>query len=238
MDKEVEVKLSTLKRKKLFLKIAKIVLLILLLLLLVMYVIMRVIYNSGNFSITLDKNLYFDRNIIIYDDPEYKVYRSELYAEAVDFFDNISYKWLPDNLHDIDGSHNGKNYVAYTFYIENFGEDVSDYWSEIIIDDVIKNVDEAIRIKVYRNGEETTYAKVGARGEPEKDTVAFQNNKLVALEHRENFAPGDIDKYTIVMWVEGSDLECTDNILGGEIKVHMEFNSEFTDIREYEDKKE
>ena len=60
----------------------------------------------------------------------------------------------------------------------------------------------------------------------------------MALEHRENFAPGDIDKYTIVMWVEGSDLECTDNILGGEIKVHMEFNSEFTDIREYEDKKE
>ena len=37
----------------------------------------------------------------------------------------------------------------------------------------------------------------------------------------------DIDKYTIVMWVEGSDLDCTDNILGGEIKVHMEFNSEF-----------
>ena len=50
------------------------------------------------------------------------------------------------------------------------------------------------------------------------------------MNHIENFGPGQIDKYTIVMWVEGSDPECTDNILGGEIKVHMEFNSEFVEV--------
>ena len=32
------------------------------------------------------------------------------------------------------------------------------------------------------------------------------------------------------MWVEGSDLDCTDNILGGEIKMHMQFNSEFKEV--------
>ena len=37
------------------------------------------------------------------------------------------------------------------------------------------------------------------------------------------------------MWLEGSDRECTDNLLGGEIKLHMEFNSEFIEV---EDKKE
>ena len=39
-------------------------------------------------------------------------------------------------------------------------------------------------------------------------------------------------KYTIVLWIEGSDLECNDNILGGEFKVQMNFNSEFVDEKE------
>jgi len=229
---KIEVGIKKLKRRKKFLKVSKIILLSLLLLLLIIYVVMRIIYNSGNFSITLDKNLYFERNIIIYDDPEYKVYRAELFAQSIEYFDNISYKWLPDNIDDIDGSHNGENYVAYTFYIENQGNDTSDYWTEVIIDDVIKNVDEAIRIRIYKNGEYKTYAKMGANGQPERETIPFRSDKLVVLEHNENFVPGQIDKYTIVMWLEGSDRECTDNLLGGEIKVHMEFNSEFIEVEE------
>ena len=121
-------------------------------------------------------------------------------------------------------------YIAYTFYIENTGNDVSDYWTEIIIDDVVKNVDEAVRIRVYKNGEAKTYAKIGANGNPERDTIPFKTSNLVVADHVENFKPGDIDKYTIVMWIEGSDPECTDNILGGEIKAHMEFNSEFKQV--------
>ena len=31
------------------------------------------------------------------------------------------------------------------------------------------------------------------------------------------------------MWLEGNDVECTNNIIGGEFKAHMEFNSEFVD---------
>jgi hypothetical protein len=48
-----------------------------------------------------------------------------------------------------------------------------------------------------------------------------------------------ISKYTIVLWIEGSDPECTDNILGGEFKVHMDFKSENTEEGEelYEKKK-
>lgn len=230
VKEEITVSIKKIKKKKKIIKIAKLTLLVLLLLLLMLYVVMRIIYNNGNFSITLDKNLYFERGIIIYDDPLYKVYREELYAKAVDYFDNISYKWLPDDLNDYDGSHNGDNYIAYTFYIENTGNDVSDYWTEIIIDDVVKNVDEAVRIRVYKNGEAKTYAKIGANGNPERDTIPFKTSNLVVADHVENFKPGDIDKYTIVMWIEGSDPECTDNILGGEIKAHMEFNSEFKQV--------
>lgn len=229
---ESKVKLSTekLEREKKIKKVFKIILLILILLLLILYFVVGIIYNSGNFSITLDKNLYFDKGLIVYDDSNYKVYRTELYAEVPNTFDNISYKWLPDNLHDYEGgSHNGDNYLAYTFYIENMGEQVSDYWSELVIDDVIKNVDEAVRIRVYRNGEYVTYAKLSSRGTAEPETVPFESDELVVREHVANFEPGDKDKYTIVIWVEGSDPECTDNILGGEFKVHMDFNSEYVE---------
>ena len=113
-------------------KILFIMIIVIFLLLLGLYYIIGIIYNSGNFSVTLDRNLYFDGGIIIYDDPNYKVYRSELLAPSPETFDNISHKWLPLDIdQSLGGSHNGKNYLAYTFYIENTGVDVSDYWNEV-----------------------------------------------------------------------------------------------------------
>ena len=231
LNSEIEVSVRKAKAKKKIVKITKLIVLFVLLFLLLAFIVMHFIYNNGNFSITLDKNLYFERGIIIYDDPDYKVYRSELFAAAnMEFIDNMLQWWLPNDLDEHDGSHNGDNYIAYTFYVENTGTDTSDYWYMVLIDDVIRNVDDAIRIRIYRNGEPTTYAKIGADGNPEIGTTPFVNEELVTFYHREKFKPGDIDKYTIVVWVSGPDRECTDNILGGEIKMHMEFNSEFKEV--------
>lgn len=228
-----EIKLSSekLRREQKIKKFLYLILLLILLFLAMMYFVVGIVYNNGNFSVTLDKNLYFTKGMIIYDNVDYKVYRSELYAETPQTFDNISRHWLPNNLHEHGGgSHNGDNYLAYTFFIENQGVDVSDYWYEIVVDDVIKNVDEAVRLRVYHDDKETTYAKLSAAtGKPERDTVAFVSDELITREHVTNFKPGDISKFTVVMWLEGSDLECTDNILGGEFKVHLDFKSEFID---------
>lgn len=225
--KDIVLSTQKVKREKLIKKTFFIALLIIFLLLLILYFVIGIIYNRGNFSITLDQNLYFDKGLIIYDEPTYKVYRTELFAQAPEQFDNVSYSWLPSDLDELGGgSHNGKNYLAYTFFVENTGESVSDYWSEIVIEDAIKNVDDAVRIRIYRNGEETTYAKRAVTGEPEPRTTPFVNNNLVARSHVENFNPGEVDRYTLVLWIEGSDPECTDNILGGEFKVYMDFKSE------------
>ncbi len=227
MKNKINARASKVKRKKKLVKFTKLALLLFLFILLVLYVVVSIVYNGGNFSITLDRNLYLKRGIIIYDNPEYKEFRTELYAQTLEFIDNIAGKWLPDDLDNHSGgSHNGNNYVAYTFFVENLGTNVTDYWSEIVIENVIKNVDEAIRIRVYKNGEYVTYAKASANGSPEKDTIAFRSDTLIALNHVEGFAPGDKDKYTVVIWLEGTDPECTDSILGGEIKVYMDFNSE------------
>lgn len=229
-NKRIALTTNKLKKEKKIKRIVRIILLLILLLLAIIYSVVGIVYNNSNFSITLDRNLYYEKGLIVYDDPDYKVFRSELYALSPDTFDNISYRWLPENIHDSrGGSHNGQNYLAYTFYVENQGKDTADYYSEIEIVDVIKNVDEAVRIRVYKNDVQTTYAKKSARNEPEKNTTPFLEDKLIALDHVENFKPGDIDKYTVVLWLEGSDPECNDNILGGEIKIVMSFNSEYVD---------
>ena len=213
-----------LKKEKKLKKKFKLVVILLLLLLLILYFVMGIVYNNGNFSITLDKNLYLDNGIIIYDDFQYKVYRTELLAKAPETFNSIKEIWLPEEIKDYEGgSHNGDSYLVYTFYIENTGDEIASYTREVIIDDVIKNVDAAIRVRIYKNGEYLTYAKLSSEGEVEPNTVPFIDDEIIMSEDVTNFKPNDIDKYTIVLWIEGEDPDCTDNILGGEFKVRMNF---------------
>jgi hypothetical protein len=40
----------------------------------------------------------------------------------------------------------------------------------------------------------------------------------------DNVEVGDIHKYTVVIWVEGNDPECTDAIFGGYAKFSMKFD--------------
>ncbi len=225
MNGDIKITAAKLRKRKKRFRIACLLLVILILLITMVYAAVSFIYNGYYFSITLDKNLYLKNKVVIYDDPNYKVYRSVLQAKSLDFFDNISEKWLPEDLDGAGGSHNGESYLSYTFFIENMGEDVVDYYDELIIDDVVKNVDEAIRFRVYFDGKPKTYAKKSASGEPEKGTIAFKDKETVLRQKVTNFAPGEKHRYTVVMWVEGNDLECTNNILGGELKVHYDFKS-------------
>ena len=151
-----------------------------------------------------------------------------LKAKTADFIDNISVKWLPKDINNQgDGSHNGENYFAYSFYVKNKGSEVINYWYEIIIDDVIRNADEAIRVMVYRNDDMKLYAKANKKtGEAEEGTTVFYSDKEVAVEQRKGFNPGDVDKFTVVVFVEGDDPECLDEIVGGEMKMHMEITEE------------
>lgn len=228
-----EFKLTSKKiyNRDLRIRIIRLALLILLLLLILLYFILAVIYSAGRFTVILDKNLSWDKGIVIYENLAEKVVSKQLYADPLENMDNISINWLPDNLDtEAEGSHNGKNYIAYTYYIENEGKEKVDYWYRILIDDIILNVDEAIRVMVYLNGEATTYAKLnGYSEEPENGTKAFYSNDTVVYEGRSDFNPGDIDRFTIVIFIEGDDPDCTNALLGGEIKMHMDITEEHVD---------
>lgn len=166
-----------------------------------------------------------------------------LTAENVVEVTNITKEWLPGNLDtEKDGAHNGRNYLAYTFYLSNNGKETLDYISTLKMTGVAKSADEAIRIMVYKNGEPKVYGKVNLDGSdpviadekfvyevPFKEAHVTEKGKqeeVIFTQTIENFAPGDVDKYTIVTWIEGEDQECVDDIMGGYCKMMWFFNVE------------
>lgn len=173
---------------------------------------------------------------------DFRYSTSILKAEEVINMNNITYTALPRDLNDLDGSHNGENYLCYTFYIKNSGENECSYKYSLDITRATVNVDAAVRVRVYyddfyyksesdeytRLGNYTDYAKpaTGGNGAPEIDPggrvmTNFLNNDTVMQGVTDGFAPGDISKMTVVIWLEGEDPDCTDDVLGGQFKVDM-----------------
>ena len=166
--------------------------------------------------------------LFIYESLDDPTPRRSIAAEPMPDMDNISWKWLPDNIAtDFEGSHNGNNYIAHTFYIENRGIRNFTYWMEVNLDVVTREIDEGIRIMIFQDFEPTVYAKKNRiTGEPETVppiTVPFLEDRdnTIILRERSNFLPGDIDRYTIVIWIEGDDPDTLDPMLGGILRMHM-----------------
>ena len=73
------------------------------------------------------------------------------------------------------------------------------------------------RLDKITNGEvHDTHSRI-----PEPGTTAFESRTTVVKKKIENFAPGDVTKFTVVIWLEGNDVDCVDTILGGEFKIDM-----------------
>ena len=230
MNNEVEVSAKKIYKRKLIKRLIEIFVLILIVLLAIVYLFLYVVYEGGRFTVTLDRNLSNRKNVYISEKIDYKTKNRKLAADTIDYMDNISVEWLPENIGEgSGGSHNGDNYVAYTFYVLNAGDEVVNYWYEIDVDDSIKRLDEAIRVMVVHNGVKTIYAKESASGGAEQGTEKFKTDSRVVLKERKSFQPKSNDKITVVIWLEGDDPECNNDLLGGEIRMHMDITEEHTE---------
>ena len=226
---QVKLNSEKIRERERRIKSIKLTLLIITLFLIIIYFILRVVYETGDFTISLDPNFARKNGLIMYEKLDEKNDKRILKATKVEFMDNISVKWLPDNLDEQgEGSHNGDNYLAYTFYLENKGAETINYWYEILVDDIVKNVDKAIRVMLILNGEKTIYAKANEEtGEKEEGVDKnFYSTDEILVEGRKGFKPGDIDKFTIVIYLEGDDPDCLDPLIGGEMKMHMDITEE------------
>ena len=195
--------------------------------LLIVYLVLKILYSPGDFTIMLGNDFSRDKGIVMYESIVDKNEKKILAAPKLETMDNISVEWIPKDIHNQkDGSNNGDNYIAYTFYIEHMGIEVLNYWYSIHMFDITRNIDDAIRVMVYLNGERTVYAKLNRNGQPEKDTVPFYRDDLVCLVERRHIQPGDIDKFTILIFIEGDDPDCVDDLIGGMMKMRMEITDE------------
>ena len=194
----------------------------------IVYLFLYILYDGGRFTVSLDKNMSNQKGLYLSEDGKTNTRTRKLSADTIDYMDNISIKWLPENLDtEATGAHNGENYIAYTFYVVNNGTETIHYWYEIDIDDTVRNVDEAIRIMIYLNGKQTVYAKKSkVTNKAEPGTKMFETNTIAVLEQRKNFKPKQKDRFTIVIFLEGDDPECINDLIGGEIKMHMDITEE------------
>jgi len=141
---------------------------------------------------------------------------SVLYAEAVENTDPISGKNdIPSDITSTDGSHNGRNYLAYTFYLYNTGSATLTVNIHIDITLNTKYFGDAARLRLYQGVYQEsltemnaiTYAKAAPLGQVENKTTYDQTFYSDTQILNEEFSlPGhQIKKYTIVMWLEGED---------------------------------
>ena len=191
----------------------------------VTYVISYFYDKFGSFTVKVNKYDMAKQGLSLSETPEYEHTTSVLNANIVYDMTNISGLDIPPNVDKINGTHNGENYIAYTFYLINAGKDTISYEGELYIENVTKGVDEAVRVAVYENGEKTVYGKTKSSGagiESDCDEE-FLSSSVIMRTRQEGFKPKDRSKYTIVIWLEGNDPDCVDAIIGGTIKFTMEF---------------
>jgi hypothetical protein len=193
--------------------------------------------DSGNFMMSIDKETY-TRGIILSSTEDFEYPQPRLLTDPVDQARDLTYRWLKINeISETDGNYSDPDfdYVAYTFYLKNNGNETVNIAYHIKITEVSRDMDEAIRVLIIEDGDENMYQK-----EDQKDAynqypiypptlpeaTLFLSEDVIARELITNFKPNDVKKFSVVVWIEGYDPDTTDDILGGNIKMEMIFSIE------------
>lgn len=197
----------------------------------------------GNYTVRIDR-MGQGAGITIYDDSINLNYSSLLHMDQVPRADGMtgycgtSYTRIslgsdlcipPDEVvQSIDGGQNGESYLAHTFYVKNIGGRTVDISSIITVLAAYKGAEDAIRVRVIFNDVTTTYARAQTErgpnpGEPEPLTTPFYSTTEVLNQSFIEFKPGDVLKVTLLIWYEGEDPDHNNDILGGGVKLDLNF---------------
>ena len=185
--------------------------------------------KMGNFTINLNRLELYRKGISIADNGDFDGATARLVANTVQDATNISIDDIPTDVDGIDGGHNGKNYMAYTYYVRNAGKEDLGYIASITLDSCAKGAEKAVRIAVYQNGERIVYAAPADDGGTEDGCENFLSDKIVCQYENKDFLVGNVDRYTIVIWMEGDDPDCVDAIIGGRVQFSMSIDADYDD---------
>lgn len=238
----------------------------------VAYIMAAFYTQSGEFVVTLGREI-ADDGFIVSETTNFSERLITLRGTAVVGANNINISDIDRNVMNVDGNHNGTDYVAYTFYLKNETGQTCNYRYSLQVTGHSKGADKAAWVMVFKNNEMTCYAKAREDGSFERqysavpfpfeeyaseemtikelsqteieklgekapeaiptitgiqsvyefDTVAFEASDMICSGIREGIESGKYDKYTVVIWIEGEDPDCVDDIIGGWIETRMTF---------------
>lgn len=190
--------------------------------------------NVGNFVMSIDPDLK-GKQIYMSKTSEFINPTSLLQADAVRNARDITYTMVDvEEVKKTDGSYNDPyfKYLAYTFYVKNFGNESTDLMYYLQITSAKKNVDKTIRVMVISevdgvSNERIYMAKDESEVEYEDipECLEFVNEKMIMEDKVYGFFPNQTIKFSVIMWIEGQDPDTTSDILGGQIKVQMKFSA-------------
>lgn len=205
-------------------RVLSILLVMLILITGIAYVASVLYEKSGSFTVSVNKFEMTKYGLTLSENREMTHKASHLNAKIAQKMTNIAGETISSNVDMIDGEHNGRDYIAYTFYVQNAGEVEVSYDYTIKMSGVTNGLDEAIRVRLYVNsGEPVTYAKTKSDGTgAEPGTTEFHSATVVTRERIEAFKPEDKTKFTVVIWIEGNDPDCIDWLIGGKMKLEMD----------------
>jgi hypothetical protein len=203
-------------------KILKTALTCLLILALVLFICAALYKDTGSFTVGVNKVDLQKYGLSLSESRDMAYASSHLNAKINERITNIAEEDLPENIDMIDGEHNGDNYIAYTFYLQNAGQLELSYEYELTISNVTKGLDEAVRVRLYIDGEYVNYAKTRSDGSgPEYGTTEFYSIGVVTKGRVDGFVPGEKTKFTVVIWLEGNDYDCVDRVIDGLARFDM-----------------
>lgn len=180
---------------------------------------------QGNFTVSIDPHQ-GNKGIAISETRGFANPTDTLSTIGIPDTWNITLADIPDGIDsDAGGAKNGQDYFVYTFFLKNTGTETLDYNERLTLVDNGKDAVKAIRFGLYRDGERTIYASPAANGQKEEFACdeAFAGDINLIDKDKTGLEPGQIVRYTVVVWFEGNDPECVNNIFGGTVGLTLGF---------------
>ncbi len=198
--------------------------------------------NVGNFVIAIDDDA-FNKTITLSDTKEFIYPRIRLVCDPISDARDMTYPWIAAKLPRIENTDgiylkslskdeitDENRFIAYTFYMKNSGSETVDVKMSFSFYDVTKNIDKAIRVFVVKTiGDERTEKLYMAPDTQEYEyigmpaAIKFVNESTILEDKIIGFYANSVAKFTILIWLEGEDPDCTDSVASAKIKFRLQF---------------
>jgi hypothetical protein len=205
--------------------------------------ILYVDYNSGDFVLFNDQTKYELGSIEIAEELDFEMSSSHLEVSSYLDAEGMTYSSL--ELDEIIGSEGqyidlDHQYLTYSFYIKNTGSVTKSISYYVRLTEVYNQMDDCIRILIIED--DTIYKMYQKADQPDLDNnlpqydqmpvgINFETMAIVFRDTIEDFKPGSIKSFRVIIWLEEQD---PDVVGRGEIG-HVKGEFLFTVINNYPD---